>query len=107
MGLVSDDWVVLLRKIIVRNDKHTKHHIFSSICTTVKHEMSTVMDNSFWCIGDDKSISLWFDNWCGLLFSLDVDAPITIEDHKVSTILINGKWDFSKSVTPILFSIQV
>ncbi|XP_058773969.1 uncharacterized protein LOC131648172 [Vicia villosa] len=53
--------------------------------------MSAIMDNSFWCLGDSNSINVWFDNWCGSHFSLDIEAPNWIEDHKVNYIIVNGK----------------
>lgn len=48
--------------------------------------MSNVIDNSSWYLGNDKSIILWFDNWCGYPLYLDDDALILLDDE----IMVNG-----------------
>lgn len=52
-------------------------------------------------------MSLWFDSWCGSPLILDDVTPDVVVGHSASIILVNGSWDFSKSSTSILLSLQM
>lgn len=73
----------------------------------MKHEIKTVIENSAWCIGNGSSIILWFDSWYGSPLCDDNEAPTQVIDDSVSSIMENGSWNFSKSATTILPSLQV
>lgn len=103
----SDSWALLLRKRTLRKGKFIQHHIFSSLWSSLKYELNTDMDNSSRCFGNGESISLWYDNWYGDPFNLEADDLNGLIDHKVSEILVNCEWNFSKSATPIPLSIQL
>ncbi|XP_058776768.1 uncharacterized protein LOC131651114 [Vicia villosa] len=78
----SDSWAILMRQRVMRKHKIINHHIFSSIWSSVKSEMPSVLANSSWCLGNGKDISLWYANWCGApLFSSFTD-PTSIKDQK-------------------------
>ncbi|KAI5393298.1 hypothetical protein KIW84_060425 [Lathyrus oleraceus] len=103
----ANNWASLLREIVIRNNKSITYHVFSSIWSNTKLELNNVLDNSSWCLGDGKSISLWFDNWCGSPLFMDGDALSLIEDYTTNIIMVNVHWDFSKSSTNIPLFIQV
>lgn len=88
--IFSESWAVLLRSRILRKGKFIKHHIFSSIWSSLKYELQTILDNFAWCLDNGESISLWFDNWCSDPFYLEVDDMNGLVDRKVSNIIVNG-----------------
>ncbi|XP_058755290.1 uncharacterized protein LOC131628440 [Vicia villosa] len=103
----SDSWAILMRQRVMRKHKIINHYIFSSIWSSVKSEMPSVLANSSWCLGNGKDISSWYDNWCGApLFSSFTDLT-SIKDQNVSSIIVNGNWDFSKADTIIPPYMQV
>ncbi|XP_058742332.1 uncharacterized protein LOC131614798 [Vicia villosa] len=103
----TESWAVLMRQHVLRKNKVIKHHIFSSIWSSVRSEVSIVFANSLGCLGDGADISLWFDHWCGVPLSCSMADPESIIDQNVGSIIVDGKWDFSKAVTPIPPNLQL
>ncbi|XP_058776939.1 uncharacterized protein LOC131651284 [Vicia villosa] len=66
----------VLRLRVQRKGSFIKHHIYSSLWSSLKAKLATVVDNSSWCLGNGASINLWFDNWCGMPFHLDMSDGV-------------------------------
>ncbi|XP_058759807.1 uncharacterized protein LOC131633112 [Vicia villosa] len=101
-----ESWAVLLRQRVLRKGCFIKHHINSSLWTSMKYEVSTVEENTTWMVVNGSSINLWSDSWCGkpLLFAvLDISNII---EQSVCSIISNGRWDFSKALFPIPLDLQ-
>jgi len=45
-------WAVNLKDRVIRSRSTIKHHIFSSIWSSVKEEFNVISENSFWLLGD-------------------------------------------------------
>lgn len=42
-----------------------RHHIYSSIWTSIKGEISNLFSNSSWCLGSGRQINFSTDPWTG------------------------------------------
>ena len=63
--LHSDEhWACILRGRTIRDQGCIRHHIYSSIWSSVQGELQTIRRNSTWIVGDGKKINLWLDTWC-------------------------------------------
>ncbi|CAI8602751.1 unnamed protein product [Vicia faba] len=69
----SNSWASLHRNRIYCNNRISKIHIFSSLR----------------------------DNWCGSPFCLDNEARAITVDQLVSTIIVDGSWNFDRSYSPL------
>ncbi|KAK2352799.1 hypothetical protein QL285_090510 [Trifolium repens] len=79
-------WAKLLLARIVRGKSVIRHHIYSSLWSSIKDEFSTLFDNSIWLLGDGKNISFWNDNWCGPALSEVFHIPDHISKRLVSSV---------------------
>jgi hypothetical protein len=61
----DEDWAKILRSRVLRNGKAINYHVYSSIWSSVKHEVQVISDNSCWKVGNGQSINLWTYSWCG------------------------------------------
>ncbi|KAI5425816.1 hypothetical protein KIW84_031583 [Lathyrus oleraceus] len=104
---LEEPWVVLLRIRVLRKNKTIKHHTFSSIWSSVKNETLLISVNSSWILGNGESIRFWYDNWCGAPLILDMENQVVVVDLRVSSFIIDHKWDFSSNNHDILDSLQV
>ncbi|CAK8535051.1 unnamed protein product [Lathyrus sativus] len=50
-------WASLFRSRVMCKNNYIKHYAFSSIWSSAKQELATVLENSSWCIGNGKSVS--------------------------------------------------
>jgi len=60
-----EQWATLLRSRVSRGSRCIVHHIFSSICSSIKPEFHTILNNSSWLIGNGveaKSLINFKDN---------------------------------------------
>jgi ribonuclease HI len=90
-------WAKLLKDRVVRGRKIIQHHIHSSIWSSVKDEFSTILENSFWLLGNGKDINFWNDNWCGCSLADLFNIPPHISQNLLSTVsdyINNGAWHF-------------
>ncbi|XP_058763321.1 uncharacterized protein LOC131636708 [Vicia villosa] len=78
-----EPWAQLLRQRVFRKQKIIKHHIFSSIWSSIKSEIPTVENNTSCPLNNEV-----------------VDAAVIV-DQTVSSIITDAKWDFSKAVSCI------
>jgi len=93
----KSSWATLLKDRTHRNNKITKHHIYSSIWSGVKEELSIIRDNSIWLLGNGENINFWNDNWCGTPLSNSLNIPPSISHSlsaTVSDFINNGQWSF-------------
>lgn len=58
----NKQWAVILRSRPLRGVNWINHHIFSSLWSTIKHELPVIKDNSTWLIGNGKHINFWHDD---------------------------------------------
>ncbi|GAU10152.1 hypothetical protein TSUD_423850 [Trifolium subterraneum] len=80
----------------MRGKKFIHHHIFSSIWSSVKEEVPTILENSIWLLGNGEDINFWNDNWCGSILSEVFNIPSHISQALTSTVsdyLYNGQWN--------------
>jgi hypothetical protein len=88
-------WAKLLYARAIRGKKVIHHHIYSSLWSSIKEEISTMFDNSFWLLGNGKDINFWNDKWCGPSLSEVFNIPTHISKNLVSSIsdfILNGQW---------------
>lgn len=62
-NLLNSDksWAKMLKDRILRNGRVIRHHIYSSIWTSIKEEYTVICDNSRWLIGKGDKINFWND----------------------------------------------
>ena len=108
--LQSDEqWAIILRNRVLRNGGHIRHHIFSSIWSSIKMEYQNIMDNSTWLVGDGKKINFWLDSWCGesLAQTFNVsDQVIQQLPPKLHSYIQNHQWyilDYLLNLFPSLW----
>jgi hypothetical protein len=100
----NEEWVMILKCRVVRGNKPISHHIFSSIWTSIKDEFPKVIDNSYWLLGNGKSINFWKDAWCGnpiqdtlQLTNTDIqDFPLFANDY-----IHNLEWNIPQEITSL------
>ncbi|XP_058783723.1 uncharacterized protein LOC131658448 [Vicia villosa] len=63
-------------------------------------------NNTSWIMGCGTSISLWYDAWCGSPLHTELAYAAAIIDQKVSSIITDGRWDFSKFVSCIPIALK-
>lgn len=76
-----------------------KHHIFSSLSSSVKLELCIMNMHSYWSLRNGKSILVWQDVWCGSSFLLETYAGFLTDldiylNSKVVDFITNGVWCF-------------
>jgi hypothetical protein len=79
----------------MKNGKLINHHVYSSIWSSVKHEVHVIKENSCWKVGNGQSINLWTDSWCGepLASSQNIHPNVLIWlPNKVSDLIQNQAW---------------
>jgi hypothetical protein len=92
----QSSWAKLLKDRVLRDNKPIRHHIYSSIWSSVKDEFTTLMDNSTWLLGTGEDINFWNDSWCGIPLSEHFNIPHHISSvltSKVSDYIHNGQWN--------------
>ncbi|KAK2417490.1 hypothetical protein QL285_039786 [Trifolium repens] len=89
-------WAKLLQARVMRGKKFIHHHIFSSIWSSIKEEVSLILDNSVWLLGTGTNINFWNDYWCGSILSEVFNIPSHISQVLTSTVsdyIYNGQWN--------------
>ncbi|CAJ2652147.1 unnamed protein product [Trifolium pratense] len=101
----NEDWAVILRSRVIRGHHAINHHIYSSLWSSIKAELSTIKDNSCWKVGSGQQINLWYDAWCGIPLAQSLNIQhnvVTWLPQKVSEIILNQQWHIP-SVLNLLF----
>jgi hypothetical protein len=91
----GEDWAMILKSRALRNGIMVKHHIFSSLWSSIKQEVHVIISNASWKVGNGQSINLWMDAWCGnsLAETLNIHTSVLIWlPKKVSDIIHNQHW---------------
>ncbi|GAU44836.1 hypothetical protein TSUD_280370 [Trifolium subterraneum] len=86
---------MILKSRALRNGIMVKHHIFSSLWSSIKQEVHVIISNASWKVGNGQSINLWMDAWCGnsLAETLNIHTSVLIWlPKKVSDIIHNQHW---------------
>jgi len=66
-----------------------------AITAQVKHEFSTIKNNSCWLIGNGKKTNFWHDSWCGDPLAQVLNIPSTISQSFPSFVcsyISNHHW---------------
>ncbi|CAJ2632471.1 unnamed protein product [Trifolium pratense] len=98
----QSSWATLLKDRVFRKKRIIKHHIFSSLWSSIKDEFGVIMDNSTWILGNGEDINFWNDNWCGTSLSDLFRIPTHISQLLTSTVsdyLVNGHWVIPPQLT--------
>ncbi|CAJ2670958.1 unnamed protein product [Trifolium pratense] len=89
-------WAILLRDRVFRKGKTIRHHIFSSIWSSIKDELAVIMENTIWLLGNGEEINFWNDNWCGAPLADQFNIPFQTSHLLSSTVsdyILNGQWN--------------
>jgi ribonuclease HI len=92
----DSSWAKLLQARAIRGKKVIHHHIYSSLWSSIKEEVSIMFDNSIWLLGNGKDINFWNDNWCGPSLSEVFNIPDHISQNLTSSVsdyILNGSWN--------------
>jgi len=71
----QEDWALLIKDRVFRNSKPIKHHIYSSLWSSMKEEFKDINNNTFWLLGNGNKINFWNDCWCGAPLSQALQIP--------------------------------
>lgn len=96
----KSDWASLLKARFLKNNKPIVYYAKSTIWSSVRNHISSVIDNSSWCNGNGKSINFWHDNWLSNPVSELLDLPMSVHPFVKATIsyfISNGTWRISNS----------
>lgn len=88
-------WATLLKDRVLKNEIVIKHHIYSSLWSSIKEEYVVIQDNSIWLLGDGRDINFWNDPWFGDSISHLLNIPNTTRNLFTSTVneyILNGQW---------------
>ncbi|XP_058782945.1 uncharacterized protein LOC131657578 [Vicia villosa] len=77
----EENWACLLRARVLRNFGYIRHHIFSTVWSSIKPEIQCLYSNTAWSIGNGSRIKFWTDAWCG---------PPLIEKTQLHVLVLNG-----------------
>jgi hypothetical protein len=105
----DEDWAHILRSRVLRGQKANNHHIFSSLWSSIKSEMTIIKENSCWKVGTGDSINLWNDAWCGvpLAQSLHIhQSVINGLPQQVSDIILNQQWHIPSGLNLLFPNLQ-
>jgi len=95
--MTSDkEWATFIRARVLKKDKFISYHIFSSLWSSMKTEVTTVKKNSSWLIGDGTIVNFWNDRWCGepLANQLHLNHQLSMQlSAKVCDFINNGQWE--------------
>lgn len=88
-------WASFIRSRVIRNKKAIVHHISSSIWSSAKHKLPTILSNSSWQLGNGESINFWCDSWCGETLTSACNIPSQFHDSHQSNVahfIHNNSW---------------
>ncbi|GAU19469.1 hypothetical protein TSUD_77130 [Trifolium subterraneum] len=68
-------WAQLLLQRVLRGRRFIQHHIYSSLWSSFKDEVNTILENSICLLGNGEDINFWTDNWCGVVLSDMFNIP--------------------------------
>ncbi|XP_058756625.1 uncharacterized protein LOC131629842 [Vicia villosa] len=97
----KQDWAMLLAARVRRNNNFINYSISSSIWSSIKGSVNTVLENSQWVIGNGKSTLFWLDNWLGDSLVNILHIPKVFHRHLTSKIcdyVDNNNWSFHDNV---------
>lgn len=94
----NEGWATLLKNRIIRPYGLIRYHIFSTLCTSIKVEASTLFLNSCWCVGSNNNVKFWSDTWNGdpLLLETSVDQLLLHGINpfvRIDEFSYNGQWN--------------
>jgi len=94
-------WAIILKDRVLRANSTIKHHIFSSLWSSMKEEFNTIKDNSIWLLGNGQLINFWNDAWCGPPLSQIFNVPVSISNllsSSVSDYIFNRQWQLPDQI---------
>ncbi|CAJ2667996.1 unnamed protein product [Trifolium pratense] len=91
----NEDWAAILKSRVLRGQQVIKHHIFSSLWSSIKNEIPVIKENSSWNVGTGQLINLWHDTWCGIPLQQSLNIPQNVSiwlPQLVSDLILNHQW---------------
>jgi hypothetical protein len=104
-------WALLLKDRVFKKGRPIRHHVFSSIWSSIKDKVHVILDNSAWLVGNGDNINFWTDCWCGDPLVDQLGIPLQsrqLLSSKVSDFIVNGQWSIPTQLSnmfPTLSSI--
>ena len=111
MTTSNKEWAIFIRSRVLKKEKLISYHIYSSLRSNMKNEVSNARANSSWLIGDGTNVNFWNDPWCGEPISNQLHLNQQLSMHltaKVCDFINDGHWEvpaFLQVYFPILASL--
>ena len=102
-------WASFVRSRVMRKKKPIVHHISSSVWSSAKHKLPSILNNSTWQLGDGESINFWCDSWCGEPFTSAYNIPSHLHDSLHSTVaqfIHNNTWSVPQEILTAFPNLQ-
>jgi hypothetical protein len=87
----QEDWALLLKDRVLRNSKPIKHHIYSSLWSSMKEEFKDMNNNTLWLLGNGENINFWNNCWCGAPLSPALQILEAISQNLTSLVSEFGR----------------
>ncbi|XP_058761210.1 uncharacterized protein LOC131634556 [Vicia villosa] len=91
----KEQWAVLIRAKVLRNNRRISYHIYSSLWSSMKASFDDVIGNSCWLIGNGERVNFWTDKWFGSA-ELDSCPPaassFSHRKDKAVAYILHRKW---------------
>lgn len=91
----SQQWAALLKARFVRHNKPVVCYAKSSIWLSVRCHLNSVLEGSYWCIGNGKMINFWKDCWLSKPIVELLEFPNNVLSTlraSVSDFICNNSW---------------
>jgi hypothetical protein len=102
-------WASFVRSRVLRNKNPIRYHISSSIWSSAKHKLPTILNNTSWQLGNGESINFWCDNWCKIPFVDLFNIPPLLHSSLQSTVsqfINNNNWCVPQDIHQVFPNLQ-
>lgn len=102
-------WASFVRSRVLRNKKPIRYHISSSIWSSAKHKLPTILNNTSWQLGNGELINFWCDNWCKIPFVDLFNIPPHLHSSLQSTVsqfINNNNWCVPQDILQVFPNLQ-
>ncbi|CAJ2650982.1 unnamed protein product [Trifolium pratense] len=88
-------WASFLRSRVVRNKSFIRHHIYSSVWSSIKAQIHNLWNNTCWMIGNGRRINFLLHNWSGVPLVDLFNVPRNLQsqlNYPVSDFIFDHQW---------------
>ncbi|PNX55034.1 hypothetical protein L195_g048658, partial [Trifolium pratense] len=88
-------WASFLRSRVVRNKSFIRHHIYSSVWSSIKAQIQNLWNNTCWMIGNGRRINFLLHNWSGVPLVDLFNVPRNLQsqlNYPVSDFIFDHQW---------------